>query len=312
MLRAGVRSGPWGPRFAALAVLCALGGLTAPLVAEPGGAGQGEVRYSHKVHEGLGIKLNCSSCHGSTSAGELSMVGQDNHKPCVNQACHAAAFREAGATICKVCHEHNEAWRANPVRGSFRDTGEFWVGFSHKSHLTRSEKGILAGKGCQTCHPTQAGEAPAPQPAGVLAPAHGLCASCHEGLAEPKMTSCDGCHRLEEGGVVASVEEPGAWRVGMKFEHKTHRVDVRTAKQAKDGSGQGWTRYAKETAKELDCKACHGEVLQADAGDRLPRPKMEGCGSCHNGSYAFKATGFGCTKCHGAVASSGSKPTASR
>lgn len=312
MMGAGVRGGEARGRWGvALGAWLALTLAWAPLLAEP--SGDAAARYSHRAHEALGIKLTCSGCHGTSSSGVLTMVGQDDHKPCANQACHADAFRKADAKLCQVCHEHNEAWRSNPVRGAFRDTGEFWVGFSHKTHLGRSDKGALAGKGCGTCHPTQSGEAPAPRPSGVLAPGHGLCASCHEGLAEPKMTSCDGCHKLESGsGHAASPEEPGAWRVAAKFEHGTHRLDIRTAKEVVGSNGQGWAHYAQGTAKALDCKGCHGEVVQAEAGARLPRPTMEGCASCHDGRYAFKATGFACTTCHGPTSAAGGKATASR
>jgi hypothetical protein len=27
---------------------------------------------------------------------------------------------------------------------------------------------------------------------------------------------------------------------------------------------------------------------------------MQGCGGCHDGKQAFKVTGFGCARCHGA------------
>jgi len=287
----------WVALLAAVVALVSMTG-SSPIQAE----GKGAPLYSHMKHEGMGIKLTCSACHGATSTGMLTMPAKDQHKPCANQACHAADFRAKDSTLCTVCHDHNEPWRANPVRGELRKTGEFWVGFSHKSHLNRGEKSVLAGRGCPTCHTAQAGMAAPPRRAGVLAPQHELCASCHESLSEPKMTDCNGCHKLETGGRAASAEAPGAWRTGGNFAHETHRTDVRTAKEV-DKAATGWKRYDAASATALDCKACHGNVLDAGAGDRLPRPTMAGCGTCHNGAFAFKTTGFECVRCHGASAS---------
>jgi hypothetical protein len=46
------------------------------------------------------------------------------------QGCHAAEYRKRGSTLCANCHDHNEPWRANPVKPSFSAVSEFFIGFS--------------------------------------------------------------------------------------------------------------------------------------------------------------------------------------
>jgi hypothetical protein len=250
----------------------------------------------HAIAVGLAIK-ECGGCHeGTKTNGRLKFPGQ-LHKPCSNDACHAAEFRKRGTTFCAVCHQKTEPFGKNPLKTSLVVPAsgriEFDVPFSHKSHLAKKP---LAGSGgktgagsCARCHAREMGQRTADPPAGVLAPAHELCSSCHEAVANPKMLDCAGCHRL--AGSAAQAEGAGVtadgttYRVKAKFSHVTHRFDQ---------------RLGKEKSVPLACKECHGDVEQAGPGQAIPHPKMAECAkSCHDGKIAFKTTGFGCTKCHG-------------
>lgn len=245
-----------------------------------------QAKYQHSVHEGAGVTLRCDGCHGSSADGKISFPGGNDHKPCSNDGCHGDEFRRSGPRICTTCHDHADPWRSNPARSEFAMGGEFFVGFSHKSH----DKRIRDQRGCGTCHPGQAGLPPVEIDASWLAPVHKDCATCHAEFAKPTMTECGGCHELEPTKKKGAETDP-KWRVSAKFQHETHRQDPRN-KQA------------------LDCRACHGDVLNVAPGQRIPRPTMQGCGDCHNGTIAFKATGHDCTKCHGPVRTAPAPATA--
>jgi c(7)-type cytochrome triheme protein len=237
--------------------------------------------FSHEGHEKAGLSLKCEMCHGGSVDGKIDLPGKDNHKPCSNEGCHAAEYRKRGSTLCANCHDHNEPWRANPVKPSFSAVSEFFIGFSHESHEKRLQKAD-SGFACQTCHPVQAGAPVREADPAFLALGHKDCATCHSSI-EPKMTSCGGCHQINSKAPPpkGSAADP-KWRVAEKFKHESHQTDKRAGGQ------------------KLDCRACHGDVMKVAAGERIPRPSMEGCASsCHNGQVAFKATGFTCAKCHG-------------
>lgn len=242
--------------------------------------------YRHEVHDKAGISLNCEGCHGGTKDGRVGLPGKDQHKPCSNVGCHAEEFRKANSGICVNCHTHNEPWRANPVKRQFSAVSEFWVGFGHNEHQNR----LKAGFACQSCHPVQAGQPPRPADPDFLAVAHKDCAQCHGEFAQPLMTNCGGCHKLEATSPPPKGSAGPQWRVAEKFAHETHQQDPR--------SKQG-----------LACESCHGDVLKVTSGDRIPRPSMEGCAStCHNGEVAFKATGFACVRCHGPASKAPTAP----
>lgn len=259
-------------------------------------------RFTHRAHEAAGLKLECSACHGAPATGQLTMPGKD-HKPCSNEGCHAGEYRKKNSQLCFSCHVGNEPWKANPTKSSFKlppeVRSEFYVGFSHKSHLARGLGAKEAGAACASCHVEQAGSKAPDPPDGHLAPSHILCASCHEAVALPRMPECAGCHTFDTAarpGAAQAGAGSDEWRV-RTFSHESHRVDIRTAKEiAKDKFG--WARFEKVSASQLACDQCHAAVAQAGVGVRPERPKMAGCATCHNGTFSFKATGHACMFCH--------------
>src|SRR5262249_38541891 len=140
------------------------------------GSGAKVLVFEHSRHAKAGLSVKeCGGCHeGTKPNGRLKFPGFA-HKPCTNDACHAAEFRKRGTTFCLVCHTENSPFGKNPLRSSLTvgadRTIEFEVSFSHKSHLAK--KALLAAAGpepCARCHSREIG-APAPEtPAGLLAP----------------------------------------------------------------------------------------------------------------------------------------------
>ena len=220
--------------------------------------------YGHAEHNEVGKSHSCETCHASTASGLVRFpVPNADHQPCAG--CHGEQFREKDSALCFGCHEHNQPWKPNPRRTSFREPSEFVVGISHQSHRKTD---------CDTCHFVRKPPPEAPVPPGVLAPSHRLCADCHEKEYPPKMTSCGACHELP----ASMTETDDAWRVAASFSHDAHRVDLRNQ-------------------QPLACEVCHAEVSSSNVVPP-PRPKKKSCETCHQGSTAFNVTGFECYRCH--------------
>ena len=102
-------------------------------------------------------------------------------------------------------------------------------------------------------------------PVATIPDGHVLCGFCHNKKAQPGMDACARCH-------IALATKPVApWSVNGRFRHdQNHRTG---------------------------CESCHRAPATSP---ELTRPTMQGCGGCHDGKSAFKVTGFGCAKCHGA------------
>ncbi len=231
----------------------------------------------------------CVDCHPTTERGRLWFPAggrnfdpkeqRNGHWPC--EKCHQQQFltRESKG-ICRVCHEHSDPWRANPVKERFRSEREMASDLPHAKHDKTA---------CDKCHYEQSGAEKPAIAGGLMAPGHELCAQCHETLKTQPMTKCEGCHRT-----LKPEEQPTKWAVTEKFKHETHRVDVRTAKVI-DAAALGWKRADAASAKKLDCAVCHQQI---DGGQN---PRMQTCRTCHDGTLAFKDTGFACARCHGPV-----------
>lgn len=291
-----------GRAAGALALAVALGAWAAApawSAEPPEAAGSAEApRYRHRAHDRLGVPLTCGVCHGTTARGQPTFPGEAQHTPCANAGCHADDFAARAPDLCRVCHTRSVPWGPNPVRRSL-DGDEFSVRFSHARHLGRAEGGALLGEGCAACHPTQAGEAPPRPTAARPAPGHDRCASCHLQLARPRMDACDACHVERGAALAAQAEGDSKWWVGARFSHGAHTLDPRTARPRSPAGARGWSRFDKATADPLACGACHAGMARVDAGDRAARPTKAECAQCHQGTHAFKVTGFGCHRCHG-------------
>lgn len=232
--------------------------------------------YAHALHNDKGVPLTCDQCHPSAANGRIEFpVPNKEHKPCAS--CHAAEFRQQNSAICLSCHEHNQPWRPNPTRTSFRGGTEFAVVLEHKAH---------AKVACDTCHAEQAGKPVASAAPGLLAPSHQLCAGCHESLQKPLMTSCGDCHSLEAARTAAAQRAAG-WSVRAMFSHDRHRD--------------------REQRAGPECLSCH--VGTGVSEGPPPHPQKSGCETCHaSGKTAFSVTGFGCHRCHGAAEPPPPKP----
>jgi c(7)-type cytochrome triheme protein len=71
------------------------------------------------------------------------------------------------------------------------------------------------------------------------------------------------------------------WNVAATFEHAKHAIDPRSH-------------------RPTACTACHTQIAAAKDMSSVALPRMADCDGCHDGKLAFKTTGFGCVRCHGA------------
>lgn len=112
------------------------------------------------------------------------------------------------------------------------------------------------------CVSCHAGIVEKPEPDG-----HALCGGCHKPNSKTTMEACAACHK-PTGGPAAAARP---WSVAARFAHdKNHRAQ---------------------------CESCH----RGPGAPDLVQPNMHECAECHDGEVAFKVTGFGCARCHGAA-----------
>lgn len=286
-----------GDRLRVRALRVALLVLLGPAVvqAQPDPAPEAAARYRHAVHDAIGVPLTCTVCHATTVDGQPTFPGADDHRPCANAGCHANDFAAREPSLCFVCHAQNTPFTPNPVQRAL-DGDEFKAVFSHALHLGSAQRQLL-GRGCALCHVEEAGgPALAPTP-DTPAPRHAQCVGCHQQLVRPAMNECGACHALALGSPTAAPADSD-WRVAAGFSHASHRLDPRLATERAGVGGAGWNRFDRATAAPLECDACHALMAEAKATDGIVRPAKDDCAGCHEGTYAFKVSGFGCARCH--------------
>ncbi len=259
----------WAAAAVAAGAVALVAGTSRDSTAQQGGKAA-EARYSHDVHakEYKVDHRNCKTCHALDEAFNVMppLQGKD-HAPCANSGCHAEDFFSKTPKICGVCHEGFEPWKKQTPVARKRFPSEFGRDISHATHA----KG--GNESCQACHGDPfMGTAPKG--------GHATCASCHGKTAEPAMGNCADCHGL---GVTqgATTDHGSEWAVGPLFSHRNHGRDPRTS-------------------KETDCQQCHQNIAKATKVAEVINPPMRSCDGCHDGRQAFKTTGFGCYRCHGA------------
>ena len=231
-------------------------------------------------HAGHGVTVGaCETCHVLADNGELlePLAGKD-HTPCANSGCHQADFASPSPKICGVCHQAIARWQNITARATDASAKvEYFTGIDHAAHLKGAANGD-ANAACEQCHPAQMTGTP---------PRHGHreCAPCHGKGQAPVMTACAACH-VKTAPTRAPASE---WSVAATFQHAQHAQDPRT---------HGATA----------CVACHASVATATTLARVKAPEMPRCDACHDGTHAFKSTGFACAKCHRRTAVVGMLP----
>jgi hypothetical protein len=218
------------------------------------------------------VKIDdCTSCHGVGVEPDKVQAGREQHRPC--QGCHADEFRTPGQGICLSCHLRNDPFRPNPLRLPTVANSEWRLPdaaeIPHAPHQA-------AGVPCQTCHAAESGVTPRAPELG-----HAVCGACHVAERVPKKLSqgtpvtldqCSACH------VPSSEPEP------------------------RDGTSRPWSthdrfRHDDNHRKQQTCASCHFQNGPA----ALTLPTMLSCGSCHDGSKAFRIVGQKeCARCHSA------------
>lgn len=226
--------------------------------------------FSHADHAQKGVAMDaCESCHASAANGELlePLAGKD-HMPCAKSGCHQTEFASQSPKICGVCHEAVAPWQKITARATDKSAKvEYFTGINHSVHV-RVNPNKDANSTCEQCHPGQMTGAP---------PRHGhqQCAPCHGKGQAPVMTACAACH-VKTAPAHAPASE---WSVVATFKHAQHAQDPRNN-------------------SATACVGCHATVATAAQLVQIKPPDMPRCDGCHDGTHAFKSTGFQCAKCH--------------
>ncbi|MCB9647976.1 MAG: hypothetical protein H6730_15405 [Deltaproteobacteria bacterium] len=247
------------------------------VLARPGLGATPDGRFDHASQPEHAA--NCNDCHrlGPGSQWEQKVrvaKGGGTHAVCTK--CHQEEWAtfdpRKGSAVCAACHAARDG-RLDfkkvvypPYR--HRDASQFTLAaFSHADHLREGNRG------CAQCHVMGAKGAKAEMDFGPVG--HETCGNqiCHGERVSPKMSECEGCHRLGKRPPPAPADV--AFRVDAGFGHDTHA----------------------KAAKDAQCGDCHTNVA-VGAGQRIPRPEMIACESCHDGAKAFSALGAQCMRCH--------------
>jgi hypothetical protein len=287
---------------AALVIAGALSGTPGPALGAPPVAAVGAApRYSHAEHAKLRLpQQDCAGCH--TLDAKLiplpPLTGKD-HAPCNASGCHRADFFSRTPKVCGACHDSYLPWAASPSDLSKRPKrgSEFGSDFSHKAHIGAKLQGAASPNAtCRHCHADPDG------PRGSARPDHAICATCHNAGIAPAMASCGGCHLLRTSPNALATSRASAapgvspWAVDEAFRHERHRKDPRP-----EGAN---------AARETPCTVCHTAAPTSTSARGIRPPTMASCEACHDGTVAFKTTGFACGRCHGPASSRPSRAPA--
>lgn len=213
--------------------------------------------FSHAGHRTRGVDIqNCTQCHGVGSDWRATLPGQKEHRPCQNDACHAADFDgKIGSRLCLSCHERNDPFEPNPLkRPTSRVKPEWTTTINHAPHLP------LKQLSCNGCHPSIL------DPVATIVDGHALCGQCHLKKSAPNMSECARCH------VAAAARSVRDWSVTARFRHdqnhrggceSCHRVpasapDLTHQKMEECGSCHDGKRAFKVTG--FGCARCHGKA----------------------------------------------------
>ncbi len=217
------------------------------------------VRFSHVRHKPRIGDVACATCHAIDARGEAP---PPPHQACADAACHQRDFEIQAPETCGACHVSIEPWRKLRTDALPRVETEFGATMPHARHADLATT-------CEGCHALDTGRRQKRPPRGHVACTGDGCHADGSGPS-PQLTACATCHR--PGLVSDQVRErlSADWSVRARFQHSGH---------------------------DVACTTCHDQVTRTDA---LPAPPTKArCGTCHDGTTAFKMTGHGCARCHG-------------
>ena len=289
--------------------------------------GHDHLLHARQVAAAGAPAIACERCHALARDGRLA--GPPGHAACFG-ACHgpaprgrpgaAVALTPARRRVCTACHAPAALDRAaasrrerlrmdDALRGA---APEHALALSHARHLAPSQ----ARGGCLTCHDVpqddRATGARAPRTAG-----HDRCIPCHgapgqpapragaPGPAAPPMSACERCHVPVAGAetnpdVGPDVDPDVGPDVGPSTapgSAPSTAPDTRGPHLVSGPYPVQFTHQAHQARASMDCAGCHAAVPQTH-GSALPPPRMDQCGTCHDGARAFSVTGTACRRCH--------------
>ncbi|MDQ3365699.1 MAG: hypothetical protein M3680_09765 [Myxococcota bacterium] len=239
-----------------------------------------EFAFSHAAHASRNVKIaDCATCHTLEPDGRLTApLMRKDHQPCASSGCHQTEFASRTTKICAVCHDAVAPWQKVAARARPAAKPEWFESINHAAHLAKTG---TANGACTSCHGEKL-------TGGARPGGHDGCASCHNKGVSPAMTECAACHASSP----AARPPVSPWSVAATFKHDQHATDPRTR-------------------KTTACLDCHAQVRTATTLATIKPPTMTDCDSaCHNGTTAFKTTGFGCARCHASPKAAAPVPTA--
>jgi predicted CXXCH cytochrome family protein len=236
-------------------------------------------RFPHAAPAHLTVP--CATCHPTAAVleGVPKRPGGDDHAPCDQGKCHAAAFLRAPGPLCELCHARVDPGHAGGTVAAFypprRGPRALASRFGHALHLDRARMENAAGfhVSCGDCH-TPVRDAGARD---MQLPGHADCAPCHTGKARPDLTTCDGCHVRREA------DPPRTRRLvasDLRFHHALHDVDAR--------------------GKTIACATCHEAQTSAAGLAGNDPPQTAVCVQCHDDPRRAPPTAVmgRCETCH--------------
>ncbi len=147
--------------------------------------------------------------------------------------------------------------------------------FSHREHLAK-------GMSCVSCHDAAVRSDSARD---RLIPPEARCAACHdiEGARAGKKTeppaACEACHPAFDATIHRAPPASLFPRAALHFSHAKHLDRLRALPR---------------TARDEECRTCHGSYAEVDLATRAQLPPMATCLDCHDG----KRAPIQCSTCH--------------
>ncbi|MBW4055017.1 MAG: cytochrome c3 family protein [Proteobacteria bacterium] len=223
------------------------------------------VVFSHEFHLKK-YNNNCRMCHDAIfnlrDKKHYTMAEMEKTKSC--GACHSGvkAFSVASDKDCTRCHTGKPQNVSYPVKS----VGS--VLFSHTLHIAKT------GGSCKACHNGKIITGKTKTVTMAEMEKGRTCGACHNGKRAFAVTAnCDRCHKtLKPKEIIFSIKGV----TPATFSHTFH-TGVYGCKDCH--------------TKTFPFKAVVGKSTMADMA------KGKSCGTCHNGTDAFAATGD-CNKCH--------------
>ncbi|MGH9765110.1 MAG: hypothetical protein ACREAC_30105, partial [Blastocatellia bacterium] len=202
--------------------------------------------------------------------------------------CHNFALEGIArpVTFCGICHQGRPISKTQAALFKYPKPNipsEFWVAFSHPSHLKEqmgtavtvnvSAQSVVVGGDrkplCMDCHSSPTIPV-IRRPEVTTATGHPSCFACHgdRPIKPPSMFQCGACHKLD------GPRYPHFWDAVKDFKHSDHIFDTRPVLKI---------NASQVKPRDYLCSECHTSTVQAASLNQITLPRAQYCSDCHNG-----------------------------